>query len=208
MILGHTPGHGLLGTLQRRTHKSLAHYSLSVPGLGPGGVFIHKARQQFLVKAAPVHTNTNGPVKPQGRLNHGPKLAVALGATAHIAWVNSVLRKRGGTLRHLGQELMAIEMKVAHQGNGAAHFVELLAYGWHLAGGLEGIDSNTYNLGAGKGKVAHLNSRCNGVGRVRVGHGLHHHWGISPHENLGVAPLELHLFGLSARQGAAGHGLA
>jgi hypothetical protein len=94
---------------------------------------------------------------------------------------------------------MTVEMKITHQRHGAAHFVELLPNGWNLAGGLKAVHRNANDLGACKGKVAHLNGSGNGIGRIGIGHGLHHDRRITTNKNLGVGPLDLHLLGQSAR---------
>nr|UOZ97222.1 hypothetical protein NCPCFENI_01138 [Cupriavidus sp.] len=200
------PGHSLLGTLNGRGDKGLAHHGTGIPGVFARGVFIHKTCQNFLVETAPVHANTHRTVIAQGCLHHGPKLGVALGPTPDIAWVDAVLRERHRTLGHLGQKLVAIEMKVAHQRHGAVHLVELLANRGHGPRGLKRIDRNAHDLGSGKGQVAHLNGCANGIGGIGIGHGLHHHRGPASHWHLGVVPAHHHAVAGPTRGRAAGKG--
>ena len=113
-ISAHTPGHGLLSTLYGRSDEGLPHHRARIPRVFARRILVHQPRQELLVETAPVHTDAYGTVVLQRGLHHGPKLGVTLGAPTHVPGVNTVLRERHRTFRHLRQELVAVEVKISH----------------------------------------------------------------------------------------------
>jgi len=105
-------------------------------------------------------------------LDHGRELLVALRAVADVARVDAVLVQRRGALRHLYQELVPVEVEIAHERHARAHRVQPLADRGHLPRGLERVHGDAHDLGARAGERRDLARRGFRVLRVRVGHGL------------------------------------
>lgn len=68
-------------------------------------------------------------------------------------------------------------MKVADERDLAAAFVQFLADRRYGAGRLFGIDGDAHQFRTGAGQLKCLFGGRGGIGRVGVGHGLHHHRG-------------------------------
>jgi hypothetical protein len=68
-------------------------------------VFVHDARQQRLVQAAPVDADAHRLVVARRHFDHLRKLRIALGALAHVARVDAVLGQRLGALGIVGSSV-------------------------------------------------------------------------------------------------------
>ena len=80
---------------------------------------------------------------------------------------------------------MTVEMEITDQWHRAALRRERVADWRDRSGGGIGIDRDAHQLGAGAGQFAHLPDRGGDVGRVGVGHRLHHDRGITAHKDTG-----------------------
>jgi hypothetical protein len=67
-------------------------------------------------------------------------------ALADVAWVDSVLGQRLGTVRMLSQQSMAVVMEVAHQRNVNPHAVKLFADVGHGLRRLRRVDGDAHHL--------------------------------------------------------------
>ena len=73
----------------------------------------------------------------------------------------------------IGEQLVAIEVKIADQRNGAIRAIERCANRGNRRGGLRRIDRDANELGAGVGERVHLCDCRGNVRGVGVGHRLH-----------------------------------
>src|SRR6185369_14250919 len=158
-----------------RCDKRLVHHRLGVPGLGPGAVFVHQLREQFLVEAAPVHADAHGFAPAHCRFDHLAELLVVLVALAHVAGVDAVLGQRLRTVRVVGEQAVPVVVEVADQRNVDSHPVELLADVGHLRGCLGRVDGDAHQFRSGHGQFLDLDRGAERVLGVGVGHGLHTH---------------------------------
>ncbi|KAG0920198.1 hypothetical protein G6F32_015717 [Rhizopus arrhizus] len=88
---GVAPQAELFGALRvgdGRHDQRVAHHGLGLPGLRATAVFVHLARHQFVVQAAPVHADTHGLVVAAGHFDHLREIVVAPLAAAHVAGVD------------------------------------------------------------------------------------------------------------------------
>src|SRR5207244_8722599 len=84
------------------------------------------------------------------------ELLVAPGPPPDIARVDPVLCQRPRAIGVLGEQLVPIEMEIAHQGHVATHGVEPLADARDLRCRLGGVDGDTHDLRTGTGKLDYL----------------------------------------------------
>ena len=113
---------------------------------------------------------------------------VAALAAAHVAGIDPVLGQRLGTVRELGQQFVAVIVKVAHQGDRHVHAVQGVAQGGDLRGSLGGVDGDADQFGTGPPELAHLQRGGLGVGGIGIGHGLHHDRRVATHPDHMPAP--------------------
>ena len=118
-------------------------------------------------------------------------------AFAHIARIDAVLGEAFSASGKVTQQSVPVVVKIPDQGHINAHAVQLLSDVRHGLCGLWGVDSDAYELGARDGQLLDLNGRPNGVGRVRVGHGLNANRGIGTHGDHIGAPRNASRFGSS-----------
>jgi hypothetical protein len=173
-------GGGAHGAFRHRVH----HHFLGVLAhrFGKERVGVHHLREQRLVQRAPVHPDAHRLAELDGALDDGPEvLVVALGA--HVAGVDAVLGQRPCGVGILGQQLVAVVVKVAHDGHVHAAGVQELHDVRHRPRGLVVVHRNAHDLAAGAPQGGHLPHGALHVGRVGVGHGLHHHRVRAPHGN-------------------------
>ena len=76
--------------VESRGDECLIHDLFGFPGFSAKAVFIHQAGEQFLVQAAPVHTDTHRFVPTDCGLNHLTKLPIMLVTFADIARIDPV----------------------------------------------------------------------------------------------------------------------
>ena len=160
------------GRINGRGNQRFVHDLLSLPRRGACIVFVHQAGQQLLVQAAPVDADAHGLVPAHGGFDHQAKLGVALIALADIAGVDTVLGQGLRAVRVIGQQAVAVVMKVADQRHVNAHAVELFAHIRHSGSGFRRIDRDANHFRARNGQFLDLNGGAQGIDRIGVGHGL------------------------------------
>ena len=135
-------------------------------------VRVHVAGEQLLVDAAPVGADAHRLAVLERLLDHDREVLLAGVALADVARIDAVLGEglRAGGL--LPQQLVAVVVEVADQGDGAVHGVEAVADLRDSGGGLGGVDGYADQLGAGVGEVFALDGGGDGVDGVGVGHRL------------------------------------
>ena len=143
-------------------------------GYGLFRVVIHHAHDQLGIEAAPVDADAHRLVVTAGELDHGGKLFVALRTAPDIARINTQLGQRLSARRMLCQQAVAVEMKITHQRCVHTHRGELVAYMRHGRGGLGGVNGHTHNLGTCACQRCGLGHCASDIGRIGVGHRLHH----------------------------------
>ena len=74
----------------------------------------------------------------------------------------------------LGEQTVAVVVKIADQRHVAAHVIQHLADARHLRGGLGSVHGDAHQFGTGLGQFIHLTRSALRIGGVGVGHGLHH----------------------------------
>ena len=79
-----------LGGFERGGDECFDHDLLRRPRGGARVVFVHDAREDFLVETAPVDANAHGVVVFGGDFDHLCEFFVTAGACADIAWVDAV----------------------------------------------------------------------------------------------------------------------
>ena len=188
LLMGHAHVLRQRGRFERRGDQRFVHHLFGVPGRAAGTVDVHQAGQQFLVQATPVDADANGLFPSNGRFDHLAELPVVLVALANIAGVNAVLGQRLGAGREVGQQAVAVVMKIADQRHVDAHAVELVAHMRHGFGGFGRVDRDTDHLGAGQGQFLDLNGGADDIHRIGVGHGLNAHRRVAAHGDHARAP--------------------
>ena len=161
--------------LDRRHNDRAVHDLLRLERFHQLRVIVHHARQQLLIKAAPVDADAHRLVVLRGGFDHQRELAVVLVALAHIAGVDAVLAERLRAGRVLGQQAVPVVVEVADQRHVDAHAVELLADVGHGRRSVGRVDGDAHHLRAGKRQFLDLDRGADGVHRVGVCHRLHPH---------------------------------
>jgi hypothetical protein len=136
-------------------------------------VLVHQAREQLLVEAAPVDADAHGLGVPAGDRDHRRKLLVAFRAAADVAGIDAVLRERAGAFRVLLEQLVPVEMEVAHERYVASRGVQPLADRRDRGRRFDGVDGDAHELGPGAREIDDLARGARDVGRVGVRHRLH-----------------------------------
>jgi hypothetical protein len=173
--------------LQRRHDERLAHHLVGLARLAALRVGVHHAREQFGIERAPVHADAHGLRVLDRLLDHRRELLVALRAVADVARVDAVLVEHRGALGHLREELVAVEVEVAHQRHADTHGLEAAANLGHLARRFDGVHRDAHDLGAGAREGGDLGGGGGGVLGVGVGHRLHEDGGAAPDGLVGDA---------------------
>ena len=155
MIGGKAELDGARRALEGRDNDRLAHDVHRVPGFGARRVLVHQPGQEVLVEAPPVDADAHRFVPAQCGFDHLAKLAVFFVALANVARVDAVLGERLCAVGIVGQQTVAVEVKVANQGHSNAHAIELFTDvrhslrrlrrvhrvgDWHHCGGWRGCD--------------------------------------------------------------------
>ena len=189
---------GAHGIFNGRRHQRLVHDGLRRPWLGTARVFVHDARQQCLVQAAPVHADAHRLVVAARRFDHLRELRVALGALAHVARIDAVLRQRARAIGIIVEQGMAVVVEIAHQRHVDVHLVELFADVGHGRSRFRAVHRQAHQFRTGTRQFLDLDRRADGVGRIRVRHRLHHHGGVAAHPDLALAMCDQHLAAVAA----------
>jgi hypothetical protein len=161
-----------LRALQGGDDERLAHHLVRFLRLRGPAVLVHHPREKLRVERAPVHADAHGLRVLDGLLDHRGELVVALRAVAHVARVDAVLVEDDGALGHLREELVAVEVEVAHERHLHAHVLQARADRGHLLRGFHRVDGDAHDLASGARERGDLVRGGARVLRVRVGHGL------------------------------------
>jgi hypothetical protein len=81
---------------------------------------------------------------------------------AHVARVDAVLVQHLRAFRHLGEQLVPVEVEVAHERHAHAHLLEAIADLRHLARGFERVHGDAHDLRA----RARERGTCSAVARA------------------------------------------
>ena len=150
----------------------MAHHLGGVERLRSTRIFIHYSRQQILVEAAPVDADAHRLVVLAGQLDHLRELLVLFLAETDVTRVDAVLGQRLGAGRVLGQQTVAVVVKIADQRHVAVHPVEMLADFRHGGGGFRRIDGDAHQFRPGARQFGGLQGGGQVVGSIGVGHRL------------------------------------
>ena len=143
-------------------------------GSGEQGILVHHAGEQGAVERAPVHADAHRLLILDGDFDHGAEVVVVLAADADVAGIDAVLGERARALGILLQQQMAVVVEVADDRDADALLVEFVDDGRDGGGGFFVVDGDADQFGAGPGEGGDLLDGRGDVGRVGVGHGLHH----------------------------------
>src|SRR4029077_4778334 len=129
---------GALGAAERGQRDGVTCDFLRRQRLGARGVLVPQPRQQVRIPTAPVHTDAYRLVVTAGGFDHFRELRIALAAAADVTGVDAVLGERGGAVRVLAQQLVAVEVEVTDQRHAHAGALEPFADGRDRRGGFAG----------------------------------------------------------------------
>jgi hypothetical protein len=108
-----------------------------------------------------------------GALDHGAEIVIVFTADGDVAGIDAVLGEGPGAGGVLPEELMAVVVEVADDGDVDADFGEALDDVGDGFRGVVVVDGDADELGAGFDELGDLLDGGGGVGGVGVGHGLH-----------------------------------
>ncbi len=183
-ISGQTQAFSARRRFERRGDEGLPRYGVGIDRFGGARVLVHEPRKQLLIEAAPVDADSHGLVVAAGHLDQGRELLVALGTPPDIARVDSVLCQRPRAIGVLGEELVPVEMEIAHQGHVATQGVEPLADARDLRRRLGGVDGDPHDFRTGTGKLRYLGRGTLEVGGIGIRHRLHQDRRASPDQRV------------------------
>ena len=186
-----------LGRLQRRLDHALVEDLLGALAEIAVGVLLHPRHHQPLVERAAVDPDAHRLALLDGDPADGRELLVALAPEADVAGVDPVLVERGRAGGVAGEQQVAVVVEVADQRHVAAGVEQAPPDLGHRGGGCVQVDGDAHQLGAGARQLQALARGRHGVGRVGVGHRLHHHRRAAADDDLADA---------DRMRGAAGRG--
>ena len=146
MLRRHAHRFGQLGRVDGRGDEGFVHHLFGIKRLRTLGIGVHQLSQQFLVQAAPVHSNAHRFVVAHGRFDHLAKLLVVLVTLAHVAGVDAVFGEGLGAVGVIGQQAVTVVMEVANQRDVNAHAVELFAHMRHGLRCLRRVDRQAHHF--------------------------------------------------------------
>ena len=166
------------GGIEGAAAHGFEHHVARWCGIGALRVFVHEAGEESLVEGTPVDADADGLLIFDGALDHGAEIVIVFAADGDVAGIDAVL---GEVLRAGGipfEELMAVVVEVADDGNVDTAFGEAFD---DVRDGFRGgvvVDGDADELGAGFDELGDLLDGRGRVGCVGVGHGLHDDGGI------------------------------
>ena len=122
--------------------------------------------------------------------DHPREVVLAPRALADVAGVDAVLRQRLRAVGILRQQLVAVVVKVTHQGYVESHAVELRANGRHFGRRLWRVDGDPHDFRARLRQFLDLHRGRDRIGRIGVGHRLHDHRRAASDPHFAAAPLD------------------
>ena len=136
------------------------------------GVLLHLAHDQLLIERAAVDADAHGLAVVAGDRADGGELLVAALAGADVAGIDAVLVERAGAIGILGQQDVAVVVKIADERSFAAGVEHALLDFGDGGGGFRNVHGDADHLRAGGGQLDALLHGGGDVGRVGIGHGL------------------------------------
>src|SRR5690606_19885350 len=130
--------------------------------------------KQVLVERAPVDPDANGLVVRDRDVDYRLEVLVVPLPWSNVAGVYPVLVERTRRLRVVDEQLVTVEVEVAHQGHVRSHVEEPRAYLRHGACCGVVVDRYAHDLAAGAPQLVDLLRGAGGVRGVGVRHALHH----------------------------------
>ena len=131
-------------------------------------------REQFLIERAPIGADAHRLVVPDRSFDNGAELAILLLLKADIARIDAVLVERLGASRMIGQELVADVVEIADDRHVDIHLGKPLFDVGNGGGRFVAIHRDAHNLRTGARQGCHLLRGGLGIGRIGIGHRLHH----------------------------------
>ena len=171
-VARHADRFGELRAANRRRDERLANDVRRTLRPRGFGVFVHQARQQVLVKAAPVDADAYRLPMLDCTLDHHGELRIAPGAGADVAGVDPVLRERARTVGEIAEQLVAAVVEIADQRHVTVECVERFANGRHGGSRFSGVHGDPDELRARIRERLDLRNGRRHVRRVRIGHRL------------------------------------
>ena len=129
--------------------------------------------QQFLIERAPIGTDADGLVVPDGHFDDGGELAVALVLEADIAGIDAVFGERFGASRVIGEQGVTDIVEIANERHSDAALHEFIADMGDGGGGFIAVNRDADELGACANEGSDLLHRAINVSGVGIRHGLH-----------------------------------
>ena len=172
---------GQLRRVQRAHHHGFHGHFARVFWFVEARILVHHAGQQHLVERSPVHADAHRFLILHRDFDHGAEIGVAGLSDAGVAGIDAVLGQIARAFGILGQQNVAVVVEVADDGNADALLVELLDDVGNGRGSLVVVHGDAHQFRPGAGQRRHLLHRRGHVGRVSVGHGLHHNRCIRPY---------------------------
>ena len=136
-------------------------------------ILIHHARQQLRIEAAPVDADAHRLPVAARELDHRRELVLALRAATDVARIDAQLRQRLRARRVLGEQPVAVEVKIPYQRHIDAHPVQPLPEARHLCRRFRIVDRHAHDLRTRARKLRRLFDRRGEIRGVGVGHRLH-----------------------------------
>src|SRR5579862_2674292 len=172
-LAAQTERFGLRRAFECGRDERFTHHRVRVGRLAALRVVVHHPREKRLVEASPVDADAHRLVVSNRKLDERRELRIALAALADVARIDAELRERLCTRRVFGQELVAVEMKVADQRDRAPDVVETIPDFGNSGGGLGRVDGDAHELRTRVRERAHLRDGRRDIGGVGVRHLLH-----------------------------------
>ncbi len=153
------------------------------------GVLLHLAHDQFLIERAAVYADAHGLAVVARHFADRRELLVAALAVAHVAGIDAVLVERAGAIGILGEQDVAVVVKIADDGSVAARVEQTLLDFRHRGRRFRHVHGDANQFRSGLGEFEALLRGGGDVGGVGVGHRL---------DDDGRAAAHLHLADLDA----------
>ena len=194
---------------ERRLHDRLVHHLARVLRQRRKRILVHEPGEQILIETAPVDADADGSAVARGNLDDLPELLVALVLEADIAGIDAVFRERHRAIRIIGEQCMAVIVKVADQRRGDAEYIEPLADDGHRGSGFCTVHRDAHKLRTGAGERRDLARGRIDIGGVGIRHRLHDNWGVAAKDDAANidrngAPSRLHVHGSKDTSDLAG----
>ena len=115
--------------------------------------------------------------------DHGAEITIILATDPYVAGIDTVLGEIASALGILSEQLVTVIVEVADDGHAHTLLVEFLDNVRHCCRRFIVVDRDPHKLGASTSQCGHLLDGRSHIGRVRVGHRLHHNWCIGAHSH-------------------------